>query len=58
MKTNQMTKKGTKKNLSSIIFAEGAHKVPIIVDSEGRQKQINSLSYSTELHFAITHIFL
>lgn len=45
MKTNQMTKQGTKKNLSSIIFAEGTHKVPIIVDSVGQGK-------NKSIHFA------
>lgn len=59
MKTNQMTKQGTKKkNLSSNIFTEGAHKFPIIVDFEGQGKNKSiHFSYSTELHFAITHIF-
>lgn len=38
MKASQMTKQGTQKNLATIIFVEGAHKIHIIVDSEGQGK--------------------
>lgn len=50
MKARQMTCQKRKEDLTSIISAEGANKVKIIVDSEGQIK--------SKLYFTVTCILM